>query len=221
MANGPGPRGIVLVAHGGTSVSTAPVTATQLAVLRMIPIAGAIRRAVGADGIEVRRPLFGVRGWNGEQASPAGDLTRILDEIQTRSPGVPVVLVGHSMGGRAALRAAGHPVVTAVAGLAPWLPPGEPVAQLAGRRVLLAHGTADRITSPTETWAYAGRARGICDLTAIEVSRGEHTMLHRAGLWHAIAAEFARVSFGLPAGRGEAAAAIAAGGGGATMVTLS
>ncbi|WP_438949092.1 LLM class flavin-dependent oxidoreductase, partial [Streptomyces harbinensis] len=33
---------------------------------------------------------------------------------------VPVVLVGHSMGGRAALRAAGHPAVTGVVALAPW-----------------------------------------------------------------------------------------------------
>jgi predicted alpha/beta-hydrolase family hydrolase len=218
---GPGPRGIVLVLHGGQSVGTAPVTATQLAVLRMIPIAAAVSWAVRADGIEVRRPLFGVRGWNGPQASPVADLTRILDEICTGSPGVPVVLVGHSMGGRAALRVAGHPAVIAVAGLAPWLPPGEPVEQLAGRRVLLAHGTDDRVTSPAETWAYAERARAVGDPTVIEVSRGEHTMLRRAPLWHSIAAEFSRASFGLPVGAGEAGAAITAAERGATMVTLT
>jgi len=33
-------------------------------------------------------------------------------------------------------------------------------------------------------------------------------MIRRALLWHAIAAEFARASFGLPAGSGEAAVAI-------------
>ena len=104
-AAGAGPRGIVLVAHGGQSVSTVPVAATELGVLRMIPIARAISRAAGTDGIEVRRPLFGVRGWNGAQASPVGDLTRVLDEVHAESPAVPVVLVGHSMGARAALRA--------------------------------------------------------------------------------------------------------------------
>lgn len=207
---GAGTHGIVLVAHGGQSVSTAPVAATQLAVLRMIPIERAISRATDTSAIEVRRPLFSVRGWNGSQASPVGDLTRVLDEIHAKSPAVPVVLVGHSMGGRAALRAAGHPAVIAVAGLAPWLPPGEPVDQLAGRRVLLAHGTNDRITSPVDTWAYAERARGRCDLAAIEISRGDHPMLRRAALWHSIAAEFTRMSFGLP-GTGAAAAAIAAG----------
>jgi pimeloyl-ACP methyl ester carboxylesterase len=102
------PRGIVLVAHGGQSASTAPVTATQLAVLRMIPIATAIRRAVSADRIEVRRPLFSVRGWNGAQASPVGDLARLLDELHARSPAVPVVLVGHSMGARPSRRHRGR-----------------------------------------------------------------------------------------------------------------
>ena len=220
-AAGAEPRGIVRVTHGGQSMSEAPVTATQLAVLRMLPLAAAISRAVGADGIEVRRPLFRVRGWNGPLASPVVDLIGVLDEIHLKSPAVPVVLVGHSMGARAAVRVAGHPAVIAVAGLAPWLPPGEPVDQLAGRRVLLAHGTADRITSAADTWAYAGRARAVTDVTAIEVSRGDHPMLRRAPLWHAIAAEFTRVSFGLPGGTGEAAAAITASARGARMVTLS
>ncbi len=216
----PTPRGIVLVAHGGQSSSSTPVSPTQLAVLRMIPIAAAVRHAVGADGIEVRRPLFQVRGWNGPQASPVADLTALLDEIYASTPGVPVVLIGHSMGARASFRAAGHPAVIAVAGLAPWLPPTEPVDQLAGRRVLLAHGTADHITSSADTWAYASRARAVTDVTAVEVARGDHPMLRRAPLWHALAAEFARLSFGLPPGHGEAAAALAASGS-AERITLS
>lgn len=203
------PRGIVVVAHGGQSVSTEPVTVVQPAVLRMIPLARAIGRAVHADGIEVWRPLFGVRGWNGAQASPVRDLAHVLDGVRARFGTVPVVLVGHSMGARAALAVAGHPAVIAVAGLAPWLPPGEMTDQLAGRRVLLAHGSADVVTSPGDTWAYAERARAVCDLTAIEVRRGDHPMLWRARLWHAIAAEFTRVSFGLSLGTGAAAAAIA------------
>ena len=110
------------------------------------------------------------------------------------------MLIGHSMGARAAIRAAGHPAVSAVAGLAPWLPGGEPVGQLAGRRVLLVHGTADGITSPADTWAYVERARAVTEVAAIEVRNGDHPMLRRARLWHAIAAEFARAALGLPAG---------------------
>ena len=212
--------GIVLVAHGGAEQSSAPVTASQLAVLRMIPVASAIRHAVSGNRIDVRRPLFKVRGWNGAKASPVADLTAVLDDVRLRSPDVPVVLVGHSMGARAAIRVAGHPAVIAVAGLAPWLPRGEPAGQLAGRRVLLAHGTADRITNPADTWAYAERARTVSDPTVIEIRGGDHPMIRRARLWHAIAAEFTRASFGLPAGSGEAAAAITASARGAKMVTL-
>ena len=147
----------------------------------------------------VQRPRLRVRGWNGAQASPVADLTQALDAIAASGP-VPVVLIGHSMGARAAVRAAGHPAVSAVAGLAPWLPGGEPVGQLAGRRVLLVHGTADGITSPADTWAYVERARAVTEVAAIEVRDGDHPMLRRARLWHAIAAEFARAALGLPAG---------------------
>jgi alpha-beta hydrolase superfamily lysophospholipase len=191
-------KGVVLVAHGGQASSTAPTSALQPAVLRMIPVATAIRQGLRGSGAVVRRPRFRVRGWNGAQASPVGDLNDALDAIEAEFGPVPVVLVGHSMGARAAVRAAGHPVVSAVAGLAPWLPPGEPAGQLAGRRVLLAHGTADSITSPAETWAFLERARAITEVAAVEVRDGDHPMLRRARLWHAIAAEFARAALALP-----------------------
>jgi len=186
------PTGIVVVAHGGQSASARPTAPTQLPVLRMIPIAGAIRHALKGTGALVYRPRFEVRGWNGDLASPVEDLNRILDGLARRYGPVPLVLVGHSMGGRAVLRCAGHSAVAAVAGLAPWLPEGEPVEQLAGRRVLLAHGTADRITDPLATWAYAVRARVVTEVTTVEIPGGEHAMLRQAHRWHEIAAGFAR-----------------------------
>jgi pimeloyl-ACP methyl ester carboxylesterase len=199
---------VVLVAHGGKSVSTAPTSAVQPAVLRMVPVTWAIKKALRGSEALVLRPRFEVQGWNGELASPAGDLERALDVIAGSFGPVPVVLVGHSMGARAAFRAAGHPAVTAVAGLAPWLPLGEPVSQLAGRRVLLAHGTSDRITSPQETWAYAGRAREVTEVAVIEVRDGEHTMLRRAALWHEIAADFCRLALHLPTDPTDVSAAV-------------
>jgi pimeloyl-ACP methyl ester carboxylesterase len=200
-------RGVVVVAHGGRSVSTEPVTAVQPAVLRMIPVARAIRGALHGTGVVVLRPRFQVRGWNGDEASPLHDLTEVLDDVSLRFGQAPVVLIGHSMGGRAAIRAAGHPAVVAVAGLAPWLPPGEPVSQLAGRRVLLVHGSADKLTRPADTWAYAERARSVGQVAAIEVLDGEHAMLRRAHLWHRIAAEFTLVSLALSAGEAESTVA--------------
>jgi len=191
------------VAHGGKSVGTEPVGPLDLAVLRMVPLAHAIRQALRGCGVLVFQPRYRQRGWNGELASPVPDLRQAIDEIGARFGDIPVVLIGHSMGARAAFRLAGHPAVTAVAGLAPWLPPEEPVDQLAGRRVLLAHGTADNITSPVETWAYAERARSVTGVATIEVRGGEHTMLRRAPLWHRMAADFSRLSLGLPTGAGE------------------
>jgi pimeloyl-ACP methyl ester carboxylesterase len=203
-----GVTGVVVVAHGGRSVSSEPTTASQPAVIRMIPVARAIGQALRGSGAVVCRPRFTLRGWNGDQASPVHDFSRILNEVGDRFGPVPIVLVGHSMGARAALRAAGHPAVLAVAGLAPWLPPEEPVVQLAGRRILLAHGTADRITRPADTWAFADRAGPVTEVTAIEVRDGEHAMLRRARLWHGIAAEFARLALHLPVSPGELDAAL-------------
>lgn len=195
-----GVTGAVLVAHGGQSVSTRPASPAQLAVLRMIPVARVIRQALRGTGVVVCRPRYRLRGWNDEQASPVPDLRAALDQIMAQFGDIPVVLVGHSMGARAAMRVAGHPAVTAVAGLAPWLPPGEPVAQLAGRRILLAHGTSDRITRPADTWLYAEQARLVTDVTVLEVRGGDHAMLRRAQLWHRIAGDFCRGSFGMATG---------------------
>ena len=218
--------GVVVVAHGGQSSSTEPTNALQPAVLRMIPVAAAVRHGLRGSGAVVLRPRFRVRGWNGAQASPAADLHEMLDGIAADFGAVPVVLIGHSMGARAAIRAAGHPAVSAVAGLAPWLPPGEPADQLAGRRVLLAHGTVDTITSPAETWAFVERARQVTTVTAIEVRDGDHPMLRRARLWHAIAAEFARSALGpgpaaaSAASMGDVAAAVTATGGDQVRIML-
>jgi pimeloyl-ACP methyl ester carboxylesterase len=200
-----GVTGVVVVVHGGKSVSSEPTTAWQPAVLRMVPLARAVRHALRGSGAVVVRPRFQLRGWNGEQAQPVSDLAGILEGLGRRFGPVPIVLIGHSMGARAALRVAGHPAVSAVAGLAPWLPTGEPVGQLAGRRVLLVHGNADRITRPQDTWAYAERARSLADVMTIEIRSGEHAMLRRAGLWHSIAAEFACSVFGVPGRTGDLA----------------
>jgi pimeloyl-ACP methyl ester carboxylesterase len=198
--------GVVVVVHGGRSIGRQPTSPVQLSVLRMLPVARAIRHALGGSQVVVDRPRFRLRGWNGDDAAPVGDLTALLDQVGRDFGHIPVVLVGHSMGARAALRVAGHPMVSAVAGLAPWLPPGEPVSQLAGRRILLVHGSADSTCNPAETWAYAEHARSIGQVATIEIRDGDHAMLRRARLWHRIAAEFTRLSLALPADAGALAA---------------
>lgn len=55
-----------------------------------------------------------------------------------------VLLVGFSMGGAVSVRAAAHPSVRAVMGLAPWLPDQLDVFPLVGRRLDVLHGALDR-----------------------------------------------------------------------------
>lgn len=192
VADATGPvRGVAVVLHGGRAHGTAPVTARQLAVLRMLPFASALERAGSAHGLAVARLRFGVRGWNGEQQSPVADARWALDELQRRFPDVPVALVGHSMGGRTAVYAAGGENVQAVVGLAPWIEPGDPYQQLAGRRVLFVHGTHDRMTSARASAAFAQQAaRVAASMSYVQMRNEGHPMLRRPGVWHELAAGF-------------------------------
>jgi pimeloyl-ACP methyl ester carboxylesterase len=54
------------------------------------------------------------------------------------------LLVGFSMGGAVCVRAAEHPSVVGVLGLAPWLPDQLDLAPLRGRRLDVLHGALDR-----------------------------------------------------------------------------
>lgn len=183
--------GVAVVLHGGRERSVAATRSHQLAVLRMLPFAAALRRAGAEHGLAVARLRFAVRGWNGDAQSPVADACWALDELARRFPAVPAALVGHSMGGRAALHAAGHPSVQSVVGLAPWIEAADPVAQLAGRRVLLMHGTRDRVTSPRGSAGFAERAADVAaSISYVQVRDDRHAMLRRAGLWHELAAGF-------------------------------
>lgn len=194
------PRAVALVLHGGQEASQTEVAPTSLPYLRMIPFALQIGVESRGD-IAVAVIRFRVRGWNGEQMSPVADATWALDQLAERFPGRPIGLVGHSMGGRTALRVGGHPAVTAVAGLAPWLPPKEPSTQLAGRSVLLVHGTADRMTDPAATARFAARLRAEgTPVRFVELSGEGHTMVRRAHRWHRLASGFLRETLlGAPA----------------------
>ncbi|MCW2597146.1 MAG: alpha/beta hydrolase [Jatrophihabitans sp.] len=181
-------RAVALVLHGGRSQGTGPVRARQLAVLRMRPFISSLRQAGADHGLAVARLRYAVRGWNGSAASPVADVRDALDQLAARFPGVPITLVGHSMGGRAALYAADHPSVRAVVGLAPWIEPGDPYLQLEGRRVLIVHGDHDRITSARGSTLYAENARRVAaSVTYVSIRRESHAMLRRARLWHELA----------------------------------
>jgi len=191
VADASGPvRGVAVVLHGGRSRSHLPVRPTNLAVMRMRPFVTSLRR-LAKTGLVVAQVRYRVRGWNGAERSPVPDTLWALDQLAARFPDVPVGLVGHSMGGRAAIYAAGHESVRSVVGLAPWIEPGDSVAPLAGRRVLIVHGDGDRMTSPRASASFARSAeRSAESVTYVRVEGERHAMLRRAPLWHEVATGF-------------------------------
>ncbi|MGW8982342.1 alpha/beta fold hydrolase [Streptomyces parvus] len=198
MAQRP-PSAAVLVLHGGRENGTEPPPPGPLNLpgVRMRPFVRAVERAARAAGgdVLVTPVRYGHRGWNGDRADPFHDAVAALDALREQAgDDLPVVLLGHSMGARAALRAAGHPLVRGVVGLAPWCPPEDPVAQLAGRDIVLVHSDRDRLTSPRATRSLTARARGAGARTCmVTVRGGDHAMLRRASAWH-------RLTTGLVAG---------------------
>lgn len=193
----PEPAGVVLVAHGGKAHSTASALRPGLAYWRMLPFGRAVERAGRTHrtdrgaGVAVYLVRYRFRGWNGRAMDAFHDLEWAVDAVTRRHPGRPVALVGHSMGGRAVLRAAGGPGVVAVCGLAPWLDGTDPVEQLAGRAVLIAHGDRERMTDPAASFAYALRARDVTSRVArFDVLGDGHAMLRRAGDWTSLVRRF-------------------------------
>ncbi|SER64914.1 Alpha/beta hydrolase family protein [Lentzea xinjiangensis] len=189
-----GTNAVVLVLHGGRERGTEPVRRHNLAYLRMVPVARALR----APGVEVWNLRYRVRGWNAPVLDPVEDARWALDEIAGVRPGAPVVLVGHSMGGRAAVRVAGHPSVIAVCALAPWIVPGEPFEQLRGRSLLIAHGDRERTTDPARSLWFARQAKTVTDRVArFSVVGDGHAMLRRAGDWTRLVVDFVHGELGL------------------------
>ena len=188
-------RGVVLLAHGGREHSAARDSHARPPALRMLPFLGDIARAGRRRGLAVAQLRYRVVGFN--DGDPVRDMHWALDRLAERFE-APACLIGHSMGGRAAVLAAAHPSVAAVAGLATWAPGGDPVAQLSGRTLMLVHGTRDAVTDPARSYALALRARSVASrVCRFEIAGARHAMLDRPRLWHELTRDFALQSLGL------------------------
>lgn len=170
-------RAVVLFLHGGNATSKAPARRGP-AYLRMVPFVRAVAAELQGRDVATWLLRYRVRGWNGSAEDPVADGRWALGEARRRHPGAPVVLVGHSMGGRVALRLAGEPDVVGVCALAPWLEAGEPEPR-PGAQVLIAHGAADRVTSPAASAVYAARIGA----SYVPVPGETHALLRRPLFW--------------------------------------
>jgi dienelactone hydrolase len=197
-----------LLLHGGSVHGFTPDARHRTAALRMYTFGRGLARAGRDDGLFTGVVRYRSVGWN--DADPVADVERAIADVRSRFGGVPICLVGHSMGARAAFRVAGQETVTAVCALAPWLPAGEPVRQLAGRSVLIAHGDRDRTTNPVESLAYARDAVHHADtLVRFELLGAGHKLIARGRLWHELTCRFTLGALGLQPLPGDLQAAFA------------
>ena len=145
-------RGVVLIAHGGKETSELPAKRWSLALGRMVLFARNLEHAGVEHGLLVAQLRYRVTGYN--DGDPLRDVQWAIEELR-REHSAPICLVGHSMGSRASLQAAGAEGVVGVAALAPWCPPTDPVDQLADRAVMMVHGLKDHITYPRFSHQFA------------------------------------------------------------------
>lgn len=183
------PAGVVLVLHGGASRRRAMrVSPTQLSVLRMIPIAHHITRR---RDLAVFRVLNSARGWDTTH-TPVNDARWALDQVAERlGARLPASLVGHSLGGRAALLTAGAEEVVSAVALAPWVYADDVARGVAGRRLLIVHGTEDRIARPDRAQALARNLARVTSVGFVTVEGAKHALLRHSGVFTELAAGFA------------------------------
>ena len=179
------PSAALLVLHGGKDRSQAPVTGRSLSWQRGAGLARVLARQVRDQDVAVRELRYRTVGWNGGAeriADARWALARVRDELGE----IPVVLVGHSMGGRTACRVADDTLVRGVVALAPWLPAGEPVGALSGKHLHAAHGRRDKITRADDTRAYVERAGAAASLaTFTDMGDRGHYLLRGIHAWNA------------------------------------
>ncbi|MFD3329480.1 alpha/beta hydrolase [Streptomyces sp. NPDC058701] len=176
-------NGVVLLLPGASRFSPGPLR----------PLARALARAGGTEGLAAHTVQHGGDAPREEQARWA------VDEVVRRYGDVPVCLAGYGAGGLAALRAAGHEAVNSVLAMAPCLPEAgaaaqapEPVKHLAGRRVLIVHGTNDARSDPEASFLLAARAKKANRATCrFEVHSDGHGLREHQAEVVALAVDFA------------------------------
>jgi alpha-beta hydrolase superfamily lysophospholipase len=200
---------VALFCHGGTVASVEPPRERALSVIRMRAVEQFVSSAAAGRGLTTYLLRYRVAGWNGTAADAHADVRWALERIRAEHGDVPIVLVGHSMGGRAVLRAGGEAQVGLVCALAPWTPPGEPVDHLRDRTVVIVHGRGDRWVPAPLSADFARRAHEAGAHVARFTVAGGHSMLRRAYVWHTFVRDVVLAGAGLAPMRPDVADALA------------
>ncbi|MBC9958391.1 alpha/beta hydrolase [Yimella sp. cx-51] len=181
-------RAIALILHGGRATESQPNRFKDISYLRMLPFAPAIKRASHGHiaPVLVHNTDGGWVADSGSGVVQARELVRLLHDDH----GLPIVLLGHSSGGWAALRAGGSDPVAGSVALAPWVADDERVDRLLEKKIRVIHGDRDTVCSPVKAQHFVERlqaAGGNAQFTS--VAGGNHALIDKPWRWHALAAQ--------------------------------
>lgn len=169
LRNEGGPLAAVL-ANGGTAK---PVGGTWSATSELL----ARELAPRNPGIVFAEVRYRVKSWH-ELESCMADTNAAL-ELVGGLGGRRVLLIGFSMGGAVSIGVAAHERVSAVLGLAPWIPDALELDGLRGKRLDVVHGAWDRWLPGIPGVSPHSSRRGFDRARALGVD-GTYTVLGRA-----------------------------------------
>lgn len=182
-------RGIVLALHGGAPRSTVPTPRFDPGYLRLVLAARAIHGRTGGH-LKVALLRNAVRGWNGAAGSPILDAEWALDRLVATYPGLPIGLLGHSLGGRLAFAVVTRPEVRSVVSLAPWMSDAYDGHDFLGKPTLVVHGSIDTVTDAEASEDLVRRIQQAGGDARFESVSGSHPLMWRGGRVHSMAARF-------------------------------
>lgn len=189
------PSALVLVLHGGTNnpkEACKPYRKPWPGPWRQTErIRDGLRHRFDVRGIAVWTLRHRLAGWDrDDDPTPVREARECLTIGRRESGDVPVVLIGHSMGGRTATRVSDEPGVVGVVGLAPWLPENEPITPLAGKSLCVAHAKLDWECGWESMAAFLREAEIVADVREESMGLDTHQLL-RERRWHDFAAKHA------------------------------